>query len=243
MAETDVTSPETDNEMVRVELELTHPNCWSERATLSCDAGLLGHGVFTGNDDVAKGRFTVYSDTVAGVECLIRHTREMDLTGPVMEVEKSWEVTAPATASPGNATKEIFVTFNPKNALDQYFIRRGFVYDGPVQIADGVEHWYLMGHHDRQTVQTHIEEIAELGHADIEIKSITTRHGSNGGTADGLQQLSVRQREIFEYARNNGYYQWPRGVTARELAADLDISKTTFLEHLRKAEAKLLKTL
>lgn len=243
MAETERPSYASDSEMIRVELELTHPNCWTEKVTTRCDAGLLGHGVFTGDEGVAKGRFTVYSDTVEGVENLIQETREMDLTGPVMEVKKSWEASAPLSASPGNATKEIFVTFDPRNALDEHFISRGFVYDGPVQITDGVEHWYLMGHHDRQEVQAIINEIAEEGQADIEIKSITTKHRTQGDGANELQQLSVRQREIFEYARNHGYYQWPRGVTARELAADLDISKTTFLEHLRKAEAKLLENL
>ncbi|WP_217493341.1 helix-turn-helix domain-containing protein [Haladaptatus sp. W1] len=55
-----------------------------------------------------------------------------------------------------------------------------------------------------------------------------------------LNLLSARQREIFDHARENGYYSWPREATSRGLAKDLDISKTTFLEHLRKAEAKIL---
>jgi predicted DNA binding protein len=45
---------------------------------------------------------------------------------------------------------------------------------------------------------------------------------------------------VFLFAREHGYYEWPRNVTARELAEEFDITKTTFLEHLRKAESKLL---
>jgi len=232
-----------EQEMIRVELELTHPDCWSEQVTAECDAGLLGHGVYTGDDGVAKGRFTVYSDTLDEVERLIQMARESQLTGPIMEIKKSLEVSGPVSASPGNATREIFVTFHPDNALDELFFSRGFVYDGPVQIRDGVETWYLMAHKDRQEVKRVIREVEEAGHADIDIKSITSKHQPSGNHETNLQQLSVRQREIFEFARNNGYYQWPRGVTARELAAELGISKTTFLEHLRKAEAKLLTSL
>jgi len=45
---------------------------------------------------------------------------------------------------------------------------------------------------------------------------------------------------VYEHAREAGYYEWPRGASTRELADDLDVSKTTLLEHLRKAESKLL---
>ncbi|MDX1748003.1 MAG: helix-turn-helix domain-containing protein, partial [Halobacteriales archaeon] len=44
----------------------------------------------------------------------------------------------------------------------------------------------------------------------------------------------------FELARERGYYAWPRGTTAADLATDLGVSKSTVLEHLRKAEARLL---
>jgi hypothetical protein len=45
---------------------------------------------------------------------------------------------------------------------------------------------------------------------------------------------------VFDLARKEGYYEWPRGTSTRELAELSGVSKTTLLEHLRKAEAKLL---
>jgi len=45
---------------------------------------------------------------------------------------------------------------------------------------------------------------------------------------------------VFDSDRDAGYHEWPRGCSTRDLAADLDVSKTTLLEHLRKAESKLL---
>jgi predicted DNA binding protein len=59
-----------------------------------------------------------------------------------------------------------------------------------------------------------------------------------GNTAS---DLTTRQREVIEIALEEGYFQWPRGITSDELADQLGISRPTCLEHLRKAEQTLLK--
>lgn len=55
--------------------------------------------------------------------------------------------------------------------------------------------------------------------------------------------LTDRQRDVTTEALNRGYYDWPRRLTTEELAAELDISRPTLHEHLRKAERKLLSAL
>jgi predicted DNA binding protein len=52
--------------------------------------------------------------------------------------------------------------------------------------------------------------------------------------------LTQRQREVVTTALTEGYYAWPREIDTQELAALLDINRTTLHEHLRKAERKLL---
>lgn len=53
--------------------------------------------------------------------------------------------------------------------------------------------------------------------------------------------LSDRQEEVVVAALKAGYFDWPREIEATELANRLDISHPTMLEHLRKAEKKLLR--
>ena len=67
-----------------------------------------------------------------------------------------------------------------------------------------------------------------------------TSEGDRGERGQRLDSLTPTQRDVFEHARRRGYYEWPRGVSTRDLADDLGVSKTTLLEHLRKAESKLL---
>ncbi|MDZ5809922.1 bacterio-opsin activator domain-containing protein [Halorubrum sp. AD140] len=52
--------------------------------------------------------------------------------------------------------------------------------------------------------------------------------------------LTDRQREVLETAHDVGYYDWPREVTAEELADRFDISPATLHQHLRAAEQKLI---
>ncbi|WP_267643805.1 helix-turn-helix domain-containing protein [Haloarchaeobius amylolyticus] len=54
------------------------------------------------------------------------------------------------------------------------------------------------------------------------------------------QSLTDRQREVLETAHEHGYFAHPRESNATEVAAHLDITRSTFAEHLAAAQKKLL---
>ena len=65
------------------------------------------------------------------------------------------------------------------------------------------------------------------------------------GTEAGFRQavddrLTEKQRAAVRAAFFAGYYDWPRGSTAEELAASMGVSSPTLHSHLRKAQRKLL---
>ena len=55
-------------------------------------------------------------------------------------------------------------------------------------------------------------------------------------------KLTGRQREVLETAYEMGYFEHPKGANAQTVAAALDITPTTFAEHLSAAQSKLLKS-
>ena len=55
-----------------------------------------------------------------------------------------------------------------------------------------------------------------------------------------MRRLTDRQREVLRTAHEMGYFEYPRGANASEVAAALDIEPSTFTEHLNAAQSKLL---
>lgn len=61
------------------------------------------------------------------------------------------------------------------------------------------------------------------------------------GMSDPSWQLTDRQCDIVRAAITEGYYDHPRKTSQRDLAATLELSRGTVAEHLRKAEAKIMR--
>jgi predicted DNA binding protein len=85
---------------------------------------------------------------------------------------------------------------------------------------------------DRSDLQNIITRFREIG--EVTLSSLTE-------VGEESPRLTGRQREVIQAALDAGYFEWPREITSDELAEQLDVTRATCLEHLRKAEAKLIK--
>ena len=100
-----------------------------------------------------------------------------------------------------------------------------------VDRAFGTERVFDVLTFGREDIQSIAADLEQLGVVSIErLVAVDER------PAD----LSSRQLEVIQTALEAGYFDWPRGAEAADIAAALDITHPTFLEHLRKAEKKLL---
>lgn len=54
-----------------------------------------------------------------------------------------------------------------------------------------------------------------------------------------LAPLTERQRKVLITAYKLGYYDVPRRISSKDLAQRLDLVKSTFSAHIRKAEGRL----
>jgi len=73
--------------------------------------------------------------------------------------------------------------------------------------------------------------------------AMTTPRATTTTTAQLLDPLTTRQREILSQAYYDGYFEEPRAINATELAERFGIARATFTQHLRSAQRKLFATI
>jgi predicted DNA binding protein len=221
----------------QVTLQVWHPDCWTLRTTERVDAGLIAHGVYK-HDSVVSGRFTAYADTTDDIDELVDAIESSPLTSEVKRINEYFNPTIRTDAA-GNATEELLVEYEPTNSIYGAFVSRGFVLEEEIRIHDGYEYWTVIVAASRTAIRQRLEAVRAEMDAEITVEGMKCAR-TDGARSGQSRQLSERQREVFELAKSEGYYTWPRESSASALAGELDISKTTLLEHLRKAESKIL---
>ncbi|ELY72096.1 Bacterio-opsin activator HTH domain protein [Natronobacterium gregoryi SP2] len=224
-------------------LDLWHPNCWAVESTDRTGGGVLAHAVYNspttdGSPETVRGLFTSFGDTSAEVEQLLDAIRDSDHSGEVFELQERF---GRARNAPGNVVREFFLEYDPSEMVCPTLLEHGFVHSAPVRIEDGSEEWNLCFAGDRSAIDDSLDDVREQTGAEVTVTSITTSEEPERSTRnERLDTLTIAQREVFDHARETGYYEWPRETTTRELADDMDLAKSTLLEHLRRAESKLL---
>jgi len=72
-----------------------------------------------------------------------------------------------------------------------------------------------------------------------EIKNISFKKATFNESAI-ISCLTDKQREIIIAAKKNGYYDYPRKINSEQLSKRVGLSKPTVVQHLRKAEVRLM---
>lgn len=110
-------------------------------------------------------------------------------------------------------------------------------------IEVGSDEHYTIVAPSRERLRASVERLKEEG-ARVDVDRVSEVHGDaidvNVSLSSLTGQLTPRQLEALLLAVQEGYYQTPRSVEAEELATQLGIGRSTFQEHLRKAEQALL---
>lgn len=116
----------------------------------------------------------------------------------------------------------------------------------PMVYTGGWE-WYHVTAFSEDDIKRLFKEL-EKKHCDVEVtsrKAISEEsvHSSLLISAGSLlNDLTEKQARALVAAIDNGYYNLPRSATAMEIARRLGVPRTSFVDHLRKAQNKLIRT-
>ena len=96
---------------------------------------------------------------------------------------------------------------------------------------------------DRSTGRALLDGLREVS-SSVQVGRIRERDSppatQRGFIADVEESLTEKQRTALQLAYVGGFFDWPHGISGDELADAMDVSRSTFHQHLRAAERKLV---
>lgn len=133
----------------------------------------------------------------------------------------------------------VYVRDATTDSLQEMFspiVSGGLIVVPPIEYEpDGTVVFSMFGPDDE--VQEAIEAVSVP--VDMTIEAVG---GLAGTTAVIESHLTDRQRDVVETAVELGYYDIPRSASQEDIAAELECAPSTIAEHLRKSEARILRT-
>jgi len=134
-----------------------------------------------------------------------------------------------------NGAYIVFTRSGPisSSVLNLLNVEAGYLFP-PLGISDGKVKVSFLG--NEQQIKDLLEKLDAIG---IHYR-VTLLGDANFPPTSPLNLLTEKQREILLEAHRLGYYDIPRKITTQELANRLALVDSTVVEHLRKAEQRLI---
>ncbi len=135
-----------------------------------------------------------------------------------------------------NGSYIVFLRSGPSlsSAFNSFGIESGYLFP-PLEIADGKVKFSFLG--SPQQVKAFCEGIDKIGMR----YRIILLTDLNFSPISPLNQLTEKQREVLITAYKMGYYDIPRKLNSDDVAEKLKLANSTVVEHLRKAEHRLIR--
>jgi predicted DNA binding protein len=173
--------------------------------------------------------FTPSLHIVKGEEKNVKsYLKELKSNSRVLELEVSKVIFTLTKEKTDKASYK--AVYNPKIL----YITPGF------NSPDGFEIWEVASW-DRKLLENLIKVLGESKNIEVfEILRFEEKKIDDVYIARLFPELPKKQKQAIELAYKEGYYKFPKSTNLDKLAKKVKISKQTFQENLKKAEAKLM---
>ncbi len=136
---------------------------------------------------------------------------------------------------------DLFFTFDRRKKttkhLRGYFGSNTFFVKPVIIKPDGFEYWEIAAWDKKPLMDFYKKAKRDRF---VELSKLKKEKITEIYLPNVMQKLTKKQTKAVELAFIHGYYNYPRKVTLEKLAKKMNVSLTTFQEHLRRAEIKLL---
>lgn len=213
----------------RVRFRFRHDDCWLQETTERHETVTL----------VVSSIYMVEGEVHVD---LMVHAPEKELVGALVdEWEDDGRVHDLNRLYDGPKGTRFHAAYTSEFSIYPHIIHHTPLSIGTVRVAQGTEHYDILG--EAGDVQELLEVLGEEGVTEIESARTLDEVPDSEAERERpeLQEhLTDRQLQALVLAFSEGYYGWPRDLSASDLAEGMDLSVSTFLEHLREAESRVL---
>lgn len=138
-------------------------------------------------------------------------------------------------------TSVIMKTRHPRSGVVASVLATGCSILWPAIYSNGEEHYTIMAP-TRERLENLVAQLQEIGEVALDRLSEVEPEALEISVplSDLTAGLTERQLAVLLRAIRDGYYDSPRRTTAEALAAAFGVTRSTFEEHLRKAERRVL---
>lgn len=213
----------------RVRFTFRHDNCWLQETTeRHGTVTLVVSSIYMAEDEIHVN-ITAHAPDGDLIDTIEEEWVEDDR---IREVNRLYE---------GPKGTRFHVGYTSKHSIYPHIIHHTPISLGTVRVSQGTEYYNIVG--ESGDVQELLEVLDEEGTTQLQAaedaEEVPAGEGREGDPA--LEDLLTdRQLQALILAYSEGYYGWPRDLSASDLAEGMDISVSTLLEHLRQAESEVL---
>lgn len=130
-----------------------------------------------------------------------------------------------------------------EDSIIERFEQFNCLYQPPTIHRQGWEHYTIIAF-DEGDVEELLQDLVADRDIDVLSKTAITEqqipHSMLAPVDQLFETITDRQMAALRLALESGYYEQPRGTSLRKLADRTSVARSTYEEHLRKAENKLL---
>jgi predicted DNA binding protein len=193
---------------------LRHRDCWHYVLSKKLAATIVVKYTYLLPNNQLYGYQTIISSRIGELEAFLKSIPQV----------KKYAVLSKS------ADRAEVITWAEQGSIVDSIIKKNCVFIGPTIVKDGVENWHIMAptREELQEVVASLEQCADIAYI---------RNADGAGSEVGLTE---RQIKTLKTAVDMGYFDTPRRASIKDVAKKLAVSPSTAVEHLRKAQKKVL---
>ena len=204
--------------MYKVSFKVRHKGCYETKLSILFPKHHITVVDIQSTHPKKKQYFYYITGDARSFDAIISHLKKSKGYKLTKEIERSKD------------TLLLLVVLNQKgyiqNVIQKY---HGFFIDLHT-VTGGYEFWHV-GLVDHDSIDPLLRQLKKMG----DLKVLSIGHVEFANTL-----LSPRQKKVFSYAFEQGYYELPRKTTMYKIAKALKLNTATVGEHLLKAENKII---